>query len=685
MKLSPIALAVIAGVLSPQSFAQVDENNTKAIEIITISAPKRVDNQTALAQGNLIKPDVADWLATVPGANINKNGPITGIAQYRGMYGDRVAKSISGHHIVSAGPNAMDAPLTYVNPMMVESVSVYRGIAPVSAGMDTIGGAIEVNLKRAQPGANLSVNGDLASSYNSINDGRTLAGALDVSAQSVAVLGYFSDQQGNDYQDANGNTITSTQYSKQQLGIDSRYQDDTLSLGLTWHKSLTENAGTPALPMDINDIDSQRVNTDGQWQAQHWLLQWQLGYQDASHTMDNFSQRLNMMPAMHRFNTAKAKTLDYALRMRNDSWLLALEGFDASHDSTITNPSQPMFKVANFNQVQDARHSALLQWSSNLSGQSHTVGLRVKHNSSDAGDVASSMAMMSEPVKALQNEFNGQEKHVSDVTADLVLNSQIDLNQQFEFSYAVAIKQRAPSYQERYLWLPMQSTGGLADGKTYVGNINLNPETAYQIDLGLSFEQRSFKISPHIFAQRINDYIQGTPSNDMRVKMVSAMMGNEQPLQFSNIDATIYGADINWQVDLSEQLRLTGIASYVRGKRQDTKDDLYRQAPLNTRVNLFYHQENWQTKLSLHAYAKQSHVARLNNEKSSAGYTLIDWQADYFVSQGLMLKLGVDNLLDKQYSSHLSGVNRANGSDIAVNQAIPGMGRNVYLALDYQF
>lgn len=54
-------------------------------------------------------PDVADWLKTVPGANINKNGLITGIAQYRGMYSDRIAKSISGHQIISAGPNAMDA------------------------------------------------------------------------------------------------------------------------------------------------------------------------------------------------------------------------------------------------------------------------------------------------------------------------------------------------------------------------------------------------------------------------------------------------------------------------------------------------------------------------------------------------------------------------------------------------
>lgn len=53
----------------------------------------------------------------------------------------------------------------------------------------------------------------------------------------------------------------------------------------------------------------------------------------------------------------------------------------------------------------------------------------------------------------------------------------------------------------------MQSTGGLADGKTYVGDINLEPETAYQSDLGYNFESTSFAFSPHIFYQKVDNYI----------------------------------------------------------------------------------------------------------------------------------------------------------------------------------
>jgi len=687
MKLSPITIALLSSALITNQIAISVDGSNKGIEIITISAPKLIDAQTALAEGNLVMPDVTDWLTTVPGANINKNGPITGIVQYRGMFGDRVAKSISGHQIISAGPNAMDAPLTYINPIMVESVSVYRGIAPVSAGMDTIGGAIEVNLKRAVPnGGKLFASGDITTSYNSVNDATTLATNVNIASDDLALLVYISEQQGDDYQDANGNTIKSTQYDKRQYGLDSRYVGNDLELGLTWHQSSTNDSGTPALPMDIDYIDSKRFNTDGQWQQQTWQINWQFGYQDATHGMDNFSQRVNIMDSMVRYNTAKAKTLDYKFSVSNDDWLLALEGFDATHHSTITNPNNKMFKVANFNDVKDARHSLLVQYSAQpTADRSHTIGLRVKQNLTDAGDVMTSMAMMSKGAKTLQNAFNTSDRSISDVTADLVINSQQDLSDTLEFTYGLGYKQRAPSYQERYLWMPMQATGGLADGKTYVGNINLKPETAYQLDLGLSYNDETFAISPHVYVQRVNNYIQGTLATDMSVKMVAAMMGSTDPLQFANIDASLYGADINWHLNLSDSLKLSGIASYVRGERRDSKDDLYRMMPLNTRVNLFYHQDNWQTNLSLHAYNKQTAVASLNNETASAGYAVIDWQADYFVTAGLVVKLGVNNLTDKQYNAHLSGVNRAKGSDIAVGQRIKAPGRNVYLALDYQF
>jgi len=685
MKLKPLCLAISIGLTFSSQITLADDTKQTSIEIITVQAPKLTHSETALAEGNLVMPDVADWLKTVPGANINKNGPITGIAQYRGMFGDRISKSISGHQIISAGPNAMDAPLTYINPIMVESVTVYRGIAPVNSGIDTLGGSIEVNLKRANASEETQVSGDMATSYNDINNASTLAANVNFSAKNFGLLSYFSDQKGDDYNNADDETVKSTQYDKQQYGVDLQYQVSNLSLGATWHHSQTNNSGTPALPMDIDYIESDRYNHDGEYKTESYKFNWQLGLQDATHGMDNFSQRDNSNSDKYRYNTAEAKTLDYKFSVMSDELSFGIDGFSAEHNSTITNPENMMFKIINFNEVMDEKNSVYVQWQPQVNNSAYTLGFRVKQNNADADDVMSSMAMMNPDVKALQDRFNAADKNVSETTYDIVLNSLNTINDRHAITYAIAIKQRAASYQERYLWMPMQSTGGLADGKTYVGGINLEAETAYQLDLGYNFESTEFAISPHIFYQKVDNYIQGAPSEDMHVKMVASMMGDDSPLEFTNIDAKLYGADLNWHYKMSDSLKLSGIASYVRGTRNDLDDDLYRISPLNARINLNYHIGDWQTDLALHAYSKQTHISEINNENETAGYAVIDWQVDYFVTSGLVVRTGVNNLLNKNYSDHLAGTNRASGSDIAKGDKIPAMGRNVYIAMDYQF
>ncbi len=94
--------------------------------------------------------DTATILKDIPGANVNANGPVTGIAQYRGMYGDRIAVVIDHLGVVSGGPNAMDAPLSYVSPMITDSLAVTRGIASVSLAPESIGGHVATTLARGE-------------------------------------------------------------------------------------------------------------------------------------------------------------------------------------------------------------------------------------------------------------------------------------------------------------------------------------------------------------------------------------------------------------------------------------------------------------------------------------------------------------------------------------------------------
>ena len=92
----------------------------------------------------LISSDLAQLLKKAPGANVNTNGPLTGIPQYRGMFGSRIAVSMDGTHLAPSGPNWMDPPMSYAVGGQLESLKIYRGIVPVSVAQESIGGAIDV-------------------------------------------------------------------------------------------------------------------------------------------------------------------------------------------------------------------------------------------------------------------------------------------------------------------------------------------------------------------------------------------------------------------------------------------------------------------------------------------------------------------------------------------------------------
>jgi len=661
------------------------------IETITITGQKnKLAPTTELATGNTINPDAASWLEAVPGAGVNRNGGVTGIAQYRGLYGDRVSVKMNGHHLIGSGPNAMDAPLSYAIPVMIESMTAYRGIAPVFVGMDTLGGAIDVQLKKAEltESNDILVSGMVQAGFKQQGNAESLSGVASISGKQHGVLVYANIQQGDNVEDAEGNEIPSTFYDKQQYGLDYRTKIANGIVGFGFHKTDTDESGTAALPMDIGFIKADRYELSGEHALTDWELAWSLGYLDSKHEMDNHTLRSNMMASMFRLNTADAVSTDFKVEASSNTPLgkltLGTDGYVSEHNSVITSATNAMFNVKNFYGVEDNRIGVYAHLDTDLADSRLGLGIRIKHNSADADEVSHHMAMMNPNIRALQTAFNQADRKQSETNFDIAANWTKPLSEHTQILVGAGIKQKAPSYQERYLWVPMQSTGGLADGHTYIGNIELDSETAYQLNAGLSVQEKGFAFSPNVFFQRIDDYIQGTPSSNMAANMVSNMMSGIMPLQFNNVDAEIYGVDMTARYNFTSDFVLTGVASYVRGKRKDIDDNLYRIAAPNVKLTSTYYADNWQANLAWEVFAKQDKVSELNTEAESAGYGLVNTSVVYFIGD-LSLEVGVNNLLDKQYQDHITGTNRVNMAEIAVGDKLPGNGRDFYLKLDYQF
>ncbi|MCY7294765.1 TonB-dependent receptor [Alteromonas sp. a30] len=661
------------------------------VEVITIQAQQQsMATESNFAVGNSIQADSADWLASVPGANVNKNGPVSGIAQYRGMFGDRVSVKIDGYNVIGSGPNAMDAPLSYVVPVMLESMSVYRGIAPVSSGMDTIGGAVSVDMKEAEfSTSDWEISGLFQAGYRSNNEADSASFAANIANDKHALLSYYSYYDADNYDSGDDNLVYPTQYEKEQFGLDYRFQYNSGKVGFSYHKTETDDAGTPALAMDIEYISGDRFGLSGTQALSGWDIDWSLGYMESDHGMANFLFRPVANPAAFRNTTAEADTLDFKVHAKTPlpmgSLLVGVDGYMADHDAFITNPNNPAFLVNNFNDVEDNRIGLLAEWTHFFGKHQASVGGRIKFNQSDAGEVSHFMAANNPMVASLVNQFNDADRDDTETNFDFAATVNRIHNANLSFSVGVGVKQRAPSYQEKFLWFPLPVTGGLADGKVYVGNLNLDSETAYQFNMGATYNTGDFSISPNVFYQRIDDYIQGTPSTNAQVINIARMMaGDDSPLQFNNVDAEIYGLDLHWRYNASKHFLISGTASYIKGERRDIDDDLYRIAPPNASIKFSYFGDTWQGDISLTGYANQDDVSLTNLESETPGYGLIDASVSYFFDK-VTLQAGVDNLFDREYARHLSGINRAIGGDVAVGDKVLAEGRNLFVKVQYQF
>jgi iron complex outermembrane receptor protein len=639
----------------------------------------------------LAETNTARLLKRIAGANVNFNGTLAGIAQYRGMYGDRVNVSIDGMAIGNACSNNMDAPLHYLPRTFVDRIEVVRGIAPVSSGLESIGGTVFATSRVDDFGANATpqLRGHIAGGGQSVDGGYSATGDFVLTNARHRLHAAASREHGGN-RDFGDGTIRPTRYARNAADFGYAFKLDGDTLSIDYRRNETGESGTPALPMDDIRTDGDLVRGRYEGSRGTTTFSAELYWNGIDHLMSNYHMRA-ALPGRRRDSPADADSIGWRLQadfpLAAGALRIGADGHMLDYDSDITSPDDPAFFVRNFNDVQHDRYGIFGEWSLAATGRWDVeLGLRWTGVDTDAGPVDASMATMTPALARLRDRFNAADRARHDDHVDMTAIANYAVSDSLSVEFGVARKARSPSRQERYLWLPLETTGGLSDGNLYVGNPNLDPETAWQFEIGLEWQSRILQVTPRVFYHLVDDYIQGVPTNDPAVRMVAAMNGDPTPLEFANVDARLWGIDTEWAVSLPQPWVVQGILSWVRGERRDIDDNLFRIAPLNALVDLAYRREQWSLTLEGELYARQDNVSRSNGERASAGYGLLHLYAQYtFPHQGLTLTGGFENLLDKTYRPHLNGINRVAASDVPVGTRLPGDGRNAFVQIAWQF
>ncbi len=645
------------------------------------------------APDSSVLKDTASLLGRVPGAAVNRNGPLTGIAAYRGMYGPRINVTVSGANFKEVGPNSMDPPLSHVPAPLVKSLKVHRGIAPVSSGIDTIGGAMKVDYQKGRFAEDdgFEFSGLASVGFSSVQEGQVgvLMGAVANKNHKLYLSGI--EEKGHDYKIDGDERQRPTQYDRNSFSTGYAYRREGHEAEINYNNIDTGASGTPALPMDIVYVRGGLYDARYSWDlGGGYKLKTGLYYQKMRHWMDNYTLRTGSMLMSNR-TTVEAGGLDIAFTMPflSGDLQFGINGDQSNHDADVSGSmlnGMMAFQTTGFSNVDRDRYSFFAEWDGEIvEGLSLELGARFTHTWSNSGQVSTNNMMggLLANRQALANAFNATDRSRGFTDVDLVSVLRYAMNEKLDIEVGFGRKNRAPSYQELYNWSVSSATGGLADGNVYVGNLNLDHETAYQFELGLDWHSEKAYFSPRAFYHYVDDYIQGLPSTEVNIS-ADALAIDPNVLKFSNIDAQFFGIDLDAGYSIDDNWRVDAGLNYVRGQRVNSPtgdDDLYRIAPLNGRTQLTYQNAGWMSSVEGVFVARQGDVAAYNNELKTAGYMLMNVRASYEPIKGFVIGTGVENIMDKRYQNHLGGYTRFNRA----NGRVFMPGRNVYATLSYSW
>ncbi len=643
------------------------------------------------------------------GVDFYSAGGIAKLPVINGMNGDRVKVLIDGSEITSACANHMNPPLSYMDASRVESIKVIRGITPVSEGGDSIGGTI--SLKSQSPvysdSDELLTEGTIGAFYRS--NGKHHGEFLNttISNENLSLNYSGSLDRSATYRDGDGDKVLDTLYRSEShaITLGARGLDQELIIKLT-HQEVPYQ-GFPNQYMDMvgNKSNGVIVNylRDFSWMKLDALVSWN----DVEHEMGFFThEKTGTMPMEtdgrdvgYVIKAEFPLNEQYTLRVGNeyhhfklDDWWPAVPG------SMMMGPDT----YVNINNGERDRYALWTESEYRINARwTALAGIRYEHVITDTDDVqpynTMPMIMMAPNLDAAAAvAFNaGNHKQVDDnFDITLMLRYEPSAEESIEFGYAR--KNRSPNLYERYSWgestMAVSMIGWYGDGNGYVGNIDLDPETAHT--LSAAYTRRaaddSWEITINPYYTYVDDFIDAQQIGTFHPRMVMSV--TRPKLQFTNIDAEFYGLDLQgsrqlWNSSTWGSGLMKGQMAYTRGKRRDGPEDLYHIMPLNVKIALEQAIGQWTNTLELEWADEKDQVDQIRLENDTAKYTLLNAFTEYRWNS-TTVNFGVRNLLDESYDLPLGGVSIAQWRDEGMAgqfESLAGPGRSVELGVRYQF
>jgi iron complex outermembrane receptor protein len=592
--------------------------------------------------------------------NMVRRGAYAWEPYLNGMSAERSVVTIDGMRIYAACTDKMDPVTSYVDITNLAKVNVHSGQSG-SAGGAAIAGSIDLVRNKGMFGKK-EMAGMLFTGVETNSRQQVIGGALTYSQPKLFTNLDFTYRHAGNYKAGGGEEVLYSQYTKYNVSAIAGYKVNEhaqLEASLIYDRAV--NVGYPALTMDVGlarGVIASLAFIRHNWETKVY-------YNTITHVMDDTKRpvvtiRMDM-PGWSR--TAGFYSSVKGSYKRHD-WKANISGHYNKSLAEMTMYSntpgeKDMFMLTwpgvltYYGDVYgEDRYTLAKNWNLLVNG-----GIGVQDNVVDDQLGLASLKIFYpgmqrskwRVLKRLSTALNYTKAHV-------------------QYTLGLAYGERAPSVSEGYGYYLFNSF----DKYDYMGNPEMRLERSVSVNGAVLLHSSKFsaKLSGSYF--HLMNYIIGRPRADLSVMTIGAAgVKVYEQLGYANIFNVGAEADYKFAAHFTWSNRV----GYRRGSAEGVKN-LPLIQPFTYSSGLAFDWQAFAADVNCNGAAAQDRYNAEFGEQALPGYAVLNLSASYkfnFGKQGLMVKTGVENLLDRKYTT-FADWNR-----------VPRMGRNVFVNLIWSF
>jgi len=607
---------------------------------------------------------VTDALAQTTGVYLQQTTPGQGAAIIRGLKGSEVLHLVDGMRLNNAiFRNAPTQYLALVAPSWVERIEVVRGSEASLYGSDAMGGVVQVlSTKPVFEGGDYQRRGRVTLGANTAERARSVAAGVEAGNERLGMLASIDYRDIGDRRNGDGERITPSGFESQaaRLAFAGRSSPD-----VGWFVDLQylRQPETPRVdelvpgfgqtepssaefyfePNERRFVHVQGERRNGPL-ATDWTLDiaWQRVVDDRRNREAGSEVRRLEDNRSDLFGV----TLNGAREAGATSWTYGAEWYYDTVDSTRvaldigTGESEPV--AARFPDGSTMEQRAVYVHALRDIGERHRISAGLRYSSAriELAETAASPAATLTP-----DDISGDIGWVYRLTDrwNLVAN----LGRGF----------RAPNIFD------LGTLGPRPGNRFNVANTSLGPEQVYQYDAGFKGAgdgwQFEFMVYRLDYRDRITSVLTGEITPDGRDVVQSRNLA----------EAEIWGVESGLRLRWGERWGLDAVVNYTRGEEREpgsATEPADRIPPLNGRVGLSYEADD---RLVLESYvafaAEQDRLASRDirdvriDPEGTPGWATLNVDANYRADENWRIRLAAENVFDKAYRTHGSGIDAA--------------------------